>query len=140
MGKLNDMKVALKTAMETLPDLKVFDQPADSINQFPAMIFRTEPIDYRVVFNNQDMTGTLRCILLVSTKDQQEAFDDIDDYLEITGPKSVRAAIEADKTLGGVVDWIILDRAENIDFREVKPGLFYKGADFLVDYHISDNS
>ncbi len=138
MATINEAKVALAVALGVIPDLRIFNQPVDSINQFPAMVILTDPIDYQVVFRNRDFTGIFRCILLLDKKDQQEAFDEIDLYLDVAGPNSVRAAVQADKTLGGAVDFVILQRAENINFREIRPGSFYKGADFLVEFHISD--
>lgn len=138
MGKLNDAKVALAAAIDTIPDLRVYNQPQDSINEFPAAIILTDPLDYQQVFKNRDFTGVFRVILLLDQKDQQQAFDEIDEFLDVTGPKSIRAAIQLDKTLGGAVDFVILQRAENINFREVRPGQYYKGADFLVEFYISD--
>lgn len=138
MGKINDAKVALAAAIATIPGLRVYNQPQDSINEFPAVVILTDPIDYQVVFRNRDFTGIFRCILLLDQKDQQQAFDEIDLYLDVAGPKSIRAAVQLDKTLGGKVDFVVLQRAENINFRELRPAVFVKGADFLVEFHISD--
>ena len=138
MGKINDAKVALAAALDTIDGVRIYNQPQDSINEFPAIIILTDPIDYQVVFRNRDFTGIFRVILLLDQKDQQQAFDEIDLYLDVAGAKSIRAVVQLDKTLGGAVDFVILQRAENINFREIRPGDYKKGADFLIEFHISD--
>lgn len=47
---------------------------------------------------------TLRVILLVSEGDSSSGQDLLDPYLATTGTQSVYAAVQADPTLGGVVD------------------------------------
>lgn len=47
---------------------------------------------------------TLRAILLVAEGDSSSGQDLLDPYLATTGAQSVYAAVQADPTLGGVVD------------------------------------
>lgn len=111
----------------------MLDQSIEAINEFPAAIILTDPIDYTVGLGGNTFRGTLRVVLLVQHANSIEAWQDLDNYLNPIGSLSIRAAIQADRTLGGNVDDAWCDRVERIQHRDMFGG-HYAGADFLVRY------
>ncbi len=131
--ELKNIKDGLQTALQTITGLRVFDQSVESVNEFPAAVILNDPIDYEVQLGGDTFSGELRVLLLVAQADALGAWEALDSYLAPLGTSSIKAAIKADPTLGGKVDWAKLRRAENIRMREMWGGV-YVGADFLVQY------
>jgi hypothetical protein len=61
---------------------------------------------------SEDMTGScdlsLRILVLVSQADSADGMDILDPYLATTGTQSLWAAVQADATLGGVVQYALV--------------------------------
>jgi hypothetical protein len=52
--------------------------------------------------------------VVVSRQSERTAQDKLDGYLSYSGDQSIRGAIEADRTLGGIVQDLICTSARNI--------------------------
>lgn len=76
-------------------------------------------------------TYTMRVQMVVDHLDNREAFGRLNKLLSYDGADSVRVAIESDKTLGGVCQTLIVERAENIGQVEVGQ-VRYLAADVIV--------
>lgn len=99
---LKTIGTGIKTRLETISGLRVFapNELPDSINQFPCALILPGDVTYDATFDDAaDLR--YRILLLVSKQDSPSAFNKLLDYLEVTGTYSVKAAIEADSTLGG---------------------------------------
>jgi hypothetical protein len=76
-------------------------------------------------------TYTMRVQTVVDNLNNRAAFNTLNAYLSYDGDKSLRAALEADRTLGGVCQTLIVERAENIG--ELAVGdVRYLAADIIV--------
>jgi hypothetical protein len=72
--------------------------------------------------------------VIVARTSDRAAYERMSEYVAPTGSRSVRAAIEADRTLGGVCQTLIVQRADNI--RSVSQGdAEYLAVDFGLTVH-----
>lgn len=124
----------LKARLDTIPDVTAYARPPKSIN-LPAVVVRPTSggaISYDATM--ADGSHNLNFLVTVLVTDQIEDLgqEQLDDYLATTGSKSVRAAVETDDTLGGVVHF---SRVAGVaDYGEIEyAGIPYIGADFLVE-------
>lgn len=91
----------LKNRLATISGLRAFSYQPSQINP---------PIGYPVINTinyHRAMRGGLveydcSIYVVVGRYTDDRAFNDLDDYMAFSGAKSIRAAIEADETLGGV--------------------------------------
>ena len=77
------------TALERIPDLAVYDHVPESINEFPAASVRVAAASYA------DRTFTFQIRLTVSGWSSGEAEKSLHPFLESTGDRSIKAALDA---------------------------------------------
>jgi hypothetical protein len=75
---------------------------------------------------------TFAVTVVVSWAEQQKAQVALDQYLASTGAKSIKAAIDADPTLGGIVDYAHATQVED-ERITVFVGVEYLAADIVVE-------
>ncbi len=122
----------LKTRLETISGLRAYDVWPDTMN-IPAAIVRPVNMDY---YNTLTNVATLMVeIHLLAASIQNglaKAQDILDTYLDATGTKSIKAAIEGDKTLGGTVTTCHVNRWFDYNSYEVN-GIEYLGCKLEVE-------
>ena len=97
------IRVGIAARLETIAGLQVYSRPPGQIN-VPAAVVRRRSIQYGVSFDGLDDTSW-GVTVFVSFANTDVATEDLDEYLSPTGASSIVAAIHADPTLGGVVDY-----------------------------------
>lgn len=110
-GVLSDLKKGLAERLRTVPGLRVSAQIPEQVNPPMAVVTRS------AVSYHGDMRGgltewTMQVQLLAGRMADQQAQRTIDGWLSWDGAQSVRAAIEGDRTLGGVAQTLIVTDAE----------------------------
>jgi len=92
----------LATRLKTIADLQVFapDELPDTPNSFPSAMILPGNITYHLT-HDEAYDIEYRLLLLFTKQDQPSAISAMVDYMEVTGTKSVKAAIEGERTLGG---------------------------------------
>lgn len=103
----------LVTRLRTIDGLRAYDRPAD-ITAPPAAFVLLETVDYQNAFALGDPRLTFTVTVVVARTSDRAAYDRLSDFLAPTGAKSIRAAIEADRSLGGVCQTLIVQTAENV--------------------------
>ena len=97
------VRAGLATAIDSIAGLRVFDYVPDSIAPPAAVI---EPVE--VEFDEAMVRGLDKyrayVLVIVGRMSERGAADRLDNYLAGSGVSSVKAAIEADRTLGGACD------------------------------------
>jgi hypothetical protein len=128
---ISQVKDGLKTAINTVSGLRAFDYQPDQVN--PPFAFPTlDTITYHQTgMNNGGVVMNFTITLIVNRAAERTAQDQLDQYMAWDGVKSVRAAIEADRTLGGVCDDLIVTNAENLTNIDANDTL-YLAVDFKV--------
>jgi len=109
----SQVKDAIKVALETIPGLRAYDYQPDQVN--PPFAFATlEEITYHGAMGAGNVVNRFTVSVIVQRASERTAQDKLDGYLSYDGTQSIRKAIEADRTLGGVVQDVIVNSASNI--------------------------
>lgn len=107
MATVSAMKAALKTAAATISGLDAHASEPLSMGSKPVGYPRLVPSlrEFDVAFNGAGVWAfDFWVIVPVGDRDLNRAETTMDPYLSETGTNSLKAAIEADPSLGGVVD------------------------------------
>jgi hypothetical protein len=98
---LSGVRTGLKTALETIAGLNVYDYELELPN-FPAAVVRMpEEIDPRAVLGGGNWTYTIPVMLLIARNSDRSADAQLEVFLDQTGSGSVVAALRVDPSLGG---------------------------------------
>lgn len=98
MTGLAAIVAALKTQIDTIDGLKVWDYVPDS-SMFPGAIVVPPDIDYRQTFALGYTKLELEVVVLVATASDRMQ-KDLFAYLDWSGASSIAAVVDANKTLG----------------------------------------
>jgi len=130
---IDGLKTVLGTAITGPRAPRIYTYPADNVSEFPAIVLLPEdPLDYDVAFGGNTFEGTVRIVFLVGKADKPEAYATLYDHMDPTeAGKSVKAAVETDRSLNGAVDDAHVTRAENVGRRQLWGG-DYVGCDFIL--------
>lgn len=112
------------------PQLTTFGYVPDSIPApcfFPAEV----DVDFTGAFARGMDELTVTCRVLVGRADDKASQALLDGYLSGAGPMSLKQAIEADGTLGGVCDDLMVLRVQGYRYYE-HAGTQYVGAELIV--------
>ena len=133
MTSLTNLRTGLATRLATITGLRVFDHVPDVFAP-PCAFVLPDTIDYWEGFSGGDAQHRWTVTIIVGRSADRAAQRSLFEYISYSGTKSVRAAIEADRTLGGVCQTLLVERADNI--RMLTQGdANYLAADFAVRIH-----
>lgn len=133
MAAVRAVRAGLVARLQTISGLRVYDNvPGQPMT--PAAVVR--PGEPAVVFDSTMARGCdemlFTVLVLVSFANHDTAQDALDPYLSGSGDQSLKAVIEAEQTLGGVVSYARVARIGS--YGEVAyAGATYLGADFTVE-------
>lgn len=106
---ISQIMLGLETRLETITGLRVTEYIADQVNP-PQAVVGVPPIpEYRSTFGRGRFTLEPTITVLTSRASDRVGQLALASYAEVTGATSIPAAIEADRTLGGVVEecWVL---------------------------------
>jgi len=128
---ISQVKDGLKARIQTISGLRAFDYQPDHVNApfaFPTL----DTITYHQTgMGTGGVVMNFTVTLIVNRAVERTAQDQLDQYMSWDGAQSLRAAIEADRTLGGVCDDLIVTNAENLTNIDANDTL-YLAVDFKV--------
>lgn len=101
MATVSEIREGIATNLKTIPGLRVFETIPDNVNP-PAAIIGINSIEYHKAFADGLSTFSFTVTLVVGRASEREAQNKLDDYCVPTGARSIKAAIESDRTLNGV--------------------------------------
>lgn len=123
----------LETRLATISGLRVFDHVPDNWAT-PCAFVVPDTVEYYNAFAGGDATHNWTATVVVGRQSDRSSQRQLFEYMSYSGTKSIRAAIEGDRTLGGVVQSLLVDRADNV--RMVSQGdQAYLAVDFAVRIH-----
>ena len=127
----------LAKRLGTLSGLRVYTVSPDTVPQLPAAIIQPgQPLaEYGRTLSGGDVTYTFAVLLLTQSGDDEQAWQDLAEYLAPTGSGSVKAAVET-ATTGSTVDWFRVLRAGEggrITYQKAA----YWGATFHVQAYVA---
>lgn len=104
----------LKTALATISGMRCLDTVPDSVNiptNGAVAIVGMLDLTYDFTLNRGFDSATCSILVVVGRMSESAAQDRLDAYLASDGSSSVKAAIEADKTLSGAVQTLRVTQA-----------------------------
>lgn len=123
----------LETRLATITGLRVFDHVPDVFAP-PCAFVLPDVVNYWEGFSGGDARHEWTVTIIVGRTADRAAQRSLFEYISYSGTKSIRAAIEGDRTLGGVCQTLLVERADNI--RMLTQGdANYLAADFAVRIH-----
>lgn len=126
-----EIMTGLKTRLATISDLQAYDYAPD--DPVPPCAFPLVPPipSYRDTMQRGRYVLTYRVVVLTGAQLDRAGQVRLAEFASQTGTSSIRAAIEGDRTLGGLVEECVVDSFSPDGLEEV--GLVnYYGGTFLV--------
>ena len=112
MTKINDIREALKTNLQNITNLRVYDLIPDVIVPPCAVVGQ---LDF--TFDIDNMRGldqaSVDVYVIVQRISERSGQDKLDNFLAGSGTGSIKTAIESDRSLGGLVDTLRVISAES---------------------------
>ena len=122
---VSQVATGLQTALSAISGLRTFSYQPEQENP-PFGYPQINSINYHRAMQGGDVVMDWTVFVIVGRWLDRTAHTALDDYLSYSGSKSVRAALEADLTLGGVCQTLIV--RSGADITSLDAG----GAQFLV--------
>lgn len=104
---VNQVAAGLKARLATISGLRTYAYQPEQLNP-PVAYPVLNGITYHRAFSGGDVTMEWSVYVVVGRWTDSRAYDALDGFLSFDGATSIRAAIEADKTLGGVCQTLIV--------------------------------
>lgn len=131
MAELRDIRKALAASLEGTVEGQISAYMLASPTPPCAYVFPDET-EYHQAFDNGAENWGLVVRVLVSDVFDQGSQETLDQYLASDGPLSVKAALEADDELGGIVSSLMVERTTGYRQYQVGTGMAL-GADWIVN-------
>jgi len=96
----NGVRAGLGTALDTITGLRVFDYVPDSLSP-PAAVVEPLEVDYDEAMRRGLDFYRAFILIIVGRMSDRSSQDRLDAYVAGSGASSLKAALEADKSLGG---------------------------------------
>jgi hypothetical protein len=110
---ISQVATGLATNLGTISGLRTTSFQPDQLN--PPLAFPVlNSVNYHRAMGGGDVTMEWTVFVIVGRYVDRTAFATLDGYLSYSGATSIRAAIESDKTLGGVCQTLVLPSGANI--------------------------
>ena len=100
MALVSELRDGLKANLATITGLRTADTVPDNPNP-PIAIVLPQSVQYDNAFQHGMNTYTFSVLVIVNRVSQRTAQNSLDAYVSGTGSKSVKLAVESDKTLNG---------------------------------------
>lgn len=130
---LNAAMDALGVRLATIAGLRVYDYPPDVIAEPAGVIAYPESVDYDQTYAGGADRAMFPIHVLTGKVSDRASRDRIGAYVARTGAASVKTTLEAEPTLGGVVDSL---RVQSATFSTMAvAGLEYLAVSFNVEVY-----
>jgi hypothetical protein len=129
------VRAAIKQAINRIDGLDV-DNLRMNPNPPCAIVYPEPPFDFEMTFDgNSNPIFTI--LLLVPYVDTDDAQDQLDELLSTSGPRSVKAAIDRDSTLGGAVSSATVKNLKSYQPMQLMDGgTTYLSAEITLDIYV----
>jgi len=110
---VSQVNAAIATALSAISGLQVFDYQPDTV--YPPIAYpAVNSIEYHKAMQGGNIVYDMTVTIVCGRVNERVAQDQMDGYASYGGATSVRAALEADPSLGGVVDTSIVSRSASV--------------------------
>jgi hypothetical protein len=119
--------------LATIKGLRAYDHVPD-VWAVPCAWTMPETVEYWNSFGGGDVQHVYTVTLVVGRTADRQAQKSLYEFMSYSGTRSVRAAIEGDRTLGGRVQTLLVERADNIQIIQ-QGDASYLACDFRCRVH-----
>ena len=127
---VSQIKTGLAANLATVSGLRAYAYQPDNVNT-PFAWPLLDSIQYNGAMGGGLITHKFTISVVVGRSAERTAQTLLDGYLSYKGTTSIRQALESDRTLGGVVQDLIVESADNISTLEANDAT-YLAIDFVV--------
>lgn len=124
---IQQVLTGIKANLSTISGLRLNDYVPDQLNPPQAVVDFPGEIDYHAAFHHGLLTFEATIIILVSKVVDRAGTAALAAYASPTGTNSIHLAIEADRTLGGVVDDCYVRSFRRLNQQEIDDLTFFGG-------------
>lgn len=136
MATIDELGEALKTRLETISGLRVSWLPPEQINVPQAVILPGSGTYHVRPGDGQGVTFHIVIYAASAQQGNQRGADKVLPYIDKSGASSIKAALEAEKTLGGKASELYVRPWHDFDALKDYNGQEYWGA--IVDVEVRD--
>jgi len=133
MSTITEISEALKNALTIVPGLRVVDYLPDQVNPPVAWVI-IDSVDYHQAFGGGNPVHNYTITVVVGRVNERSAQKSLDDFLSYDSDRSIRNALELDRTLNGVIQALICTRGGNLQTITTGDAV-YLSVDFTVTVH-----
>ncbi len=139
MADMADIRQALADALSVIPSVQTSPYNLPNPTMPSLLVLGHDEIDYgNLAFGRRDTEWNLIVRGYVSTSLDMTSQRLLDRWLASDGTYSVKAAIEADPSLGGLADWTVVVRSTGTNRFQLDNTVSAWGSDFIVQVQTSD--
>jgi hypothetical protein len=131
MASITALRTGVRDRLATISGLRVFDYQPDSLVP-PAAVVGWPDIDFDFVMGRGADSFDFPIRIYVGKASDRASNDKLEGYLNPDGATSVKAAVEADKTLGAVADTTRVRAASGVAVFTIG-GVDFLGVTFQVE-------
>lgn len=132
---ISQIKQGLATRLATISGLRTFAYQPDQLNA-PIAYPNVEQVLYHRTMRNGLNEIIFTVTVIVARPTERPAESSLDAYMSPDGASSIRAAIEGDRTLGGIVDDTQVEQSSGISSLSANDA-DYLSVDFTVRVYAS---
>lgn len=134
MASIDDVRNGLATQLKMISGLRVESVPPSTISAPCAVVYRRRTNFDSTMHRGSDEHEFVVTVY-IATANNRNAWASLDAYMAGSGASSIKAAIEADQTLGGVVSYARVASIEEDRIVEIpaNSNIFYASAEFVVE-------
>ncbi|HEY7823181.1 MAG TPA: hypothetical protein VIG24_10120 [Acidimicrobiia bacterium] len=133
MAALSDIRSAMGTALAAVPNLRVRELIPSLVTP-PMAVVQPSSIEYDLNAQNGVNRYLFTVTVFVVKADDRAAQLRVDPFVAPTGSGSIKAALEADRTLGGVVNTLRVTDVNNYSSADAND-VIYLAVDFQVEVY-----
>lgn len=127
MASISDIMVGLENRLKTIPGLRASDYVPDQINP-PVAVVGVPPIEnYHQTMKRGTTVYVFAVTVIVSASLDRAGQRLLAEYVDPFGEKSIRKAIESERSLGGIVNDAVVDSFRPLGLEEVGAIPYYGG-------------
>lgn len=133
MADVTALRQGLATNLATIPGLRVKSAIEESVAPPTAVVYpAANPVEYHQASINGHALFNFEIMVIVGRADAKASQNALDAYISTTGSKSILAAVELDKTLGGIAFDTVARRVSTYGSTEIN-NIEYMAATFEVE-------
>lgn len=134
-GTVQQAADGIVTRLQTITGLRVYPDIPDNITPPIVVVLLDSVPSFHDALQGGLPVYRFRLQLVVDTLSSRSAFTDLNAFASYSGDNSIRAAVEGDTTLGGVVQTCVVESVENVGearYGDGQSSVRYLAADFIV--------